>query len=70
MTRPPLVVPATITAKLVGTMAYTEPVLLTRIDPDPEKRRTHWYDDYVATGGYSRPPQGDRPAARGDHQDR
>ena len=34
-------------------MAYTEPVLLKRIDPDPSKRKTHWYDDYVATGGYA-----------------
>ena len=34
-------------------MAYTEPVLLKRIDPDPAKRKTHWYDDYVATGGYA-----------------
>src|SRR6202050_4232502 len=33
-------------------MAYTEPVLLKRIDPDPDKRKLHWYDDYVATGGY------------------
>jgi NADH-quinone oxidoreductase subunit F len=34
-------------------MAYTEPVLLKRIDPDPAKRKTAWYDDYVATGGYA-----------------
>ncbi len=34
-------------------MAYTEPVLLKRIDADPQKRKTHWYDDYVATGGYA-----------------
>jgi len=34
-------------------MAYTEPVLLKRIDPDPAKRKTYWYDDYVATGGYA-----------------
>jgi NADH-quinone oxidoreductase subunit F len=34
-------------------MAYTEPVLLKRIDPDPAKRKLHWYDDYVATGGYA-----------------
>jgi NADH-quinone oxidoreductase subunit F len=34
-------------------MAYSEPVLLKRIDPDPSKRKTHWYDDYVATGGYA-----------------
>src|SRR4051812_45994443 len=33
-------------------MAFTEPVLLKRIDPDPSKRKLHWYDDYVATGGY------------------
>ncbi|MGD0768045.1 MAG: NADH-quinone oxidoreductase subunit NuoF [Tepidisphaeraceae bacterium] len=34
-------------------MAYTEPVLVKRIDPDPDKRKLHWYDDYVATGGYA-----------------
>jgi NADH-quinone oxidoreductase subunit F len=34
-------------------MAYTEPVLLKRIDADPAKRKTHWYDDYVGTGGYA-----------------
>lgn len=34
-------------------MAYTEPVLSKRIDTDPAKRKTHWYDDYVATGGYA-----------------
>jgi NADH-quinone oxidoreductase subunit F len=34
-------------------MAYTEPVLIKRIDPDPDKRKVHWYDDYVATGGYA-----------------
>jgi NADH-quinone oxidoreductase subunit F len=33
-------------------MAYTEPVLLKRIDADPAKRKVAWYDDYVATGGY------------------
>src|ERR1700759_2244505 len=33
-------------------MAYTEPVLLKRIHADPDKRKVHWYDDYVATGGY------------------
>jgi NADH-quinone oxidoreductase subunit F len=33
-------------------MAYTEPVLVKRIDLDPAKRKVHWYDDYVATGGY------------------
>ena len=36
-------------------MAYTEPVLVKRIDPDPDKRKLHWYDDYVATGGYAAP---------------
>src|ERR1035441_2696555 len=34
-------------------MAYTEPVLVKRINADPAKRKTHWYDDYVATGGYA-----------------
>ncbi len=34
-------------------MAYTEPVLLKRIPTDPSKRKLHWYDDYVATGGYA-----------------
>jgi len=34
-------------------MAYTEPVLTKRIDDDPAKRRLHWYDDYVRTGGYA-----------------
>src|SRR5688572_21579211 len=34
-------------------MAYTEPVLLKRIDPDPAKRHTVWYDEYAATGGYA-----------------
>ena len=34
-------------------MAFTEPVLTKRIDPDPTKRRLHWYDDYVRTGGYA-----------------
>ncbi|MGD1276184.1 MAG: NADH-quinone oxidoreductase subunit NuoF [Tepidisphaeraceae bacterium] len=34
-------------------MAYNEPVLTKRIDPDPIKRKLHWYDDYVATGGYA-----------------
>ena len=33
-------------------MAYSEPVLVKRIDADPAKRKIHWYDDYVATGGY------------------
>jgi NADH-quinone oxidoreductase subunit F len=34
-------------------MAFNEPVLTKRIDPDPAKRKLHWYDDYVATGGYT-----------------
>ncbi|MCY2952912.1 MAG: NADH-quinone oxidoreductase subunit NuoF [Planctomycetota bacterium] len=34
-------------------MAFTEPVLLKRIPQDPSKRKVFWYDDYVATGGYS-----------------
>jgi NADH-quinone oxidoreductase subunit F len=34
-------------------MAFTEPVLLKRIPQDPAKRKTVWYDDYVATGGYA-----------------
>jgi len=34
-------------------MAFTEPVLLKRIPQDPNKRKVFWYDDYVATGGYS-----------------
>jgi len=34
-------------------MAFNEPVLLKRIDPDPARRKLHWYDDYVATGGYA-----------------
>ncbi len=34
-------------------MAYTEPVLTKRIDSDPAKRKTVWYDQYVATGGYA-----------------
>ena len=34
-------------------MAYTEPVLTKRIDPDPAKRKTVWYEQYVATGGYA-----------------
>jgi NADH-quinone oxidoreductase subunit F len=33
-------------------MPYSEPILVKRIDPDPDKRKIHWYDDYVATGGY------------------
>jgi NADH-quinone oxidoreductase subunit F len=34
-------------------MAFPEPVLLKRIPQDPAKRKTVWYDDYVATGGYA-----------------
>jgi NADH-quinone oxidoreductase subunit F len=34
-------------------MAFTEPVLLKRIPDDVSKRKTYWYDDYVATGGYA-----------------
>src|SRR5688572_18981332 len=34
-------------------MAFTEPVLLKRIPQDPARRKTVWYDDYVATGGYA-----------------
>ena len=34
-------------------MAFTEPVLTKRIHADPAKRKLHWYDDYVATGGYA-----------------
>lgn len=34
-------------------MAFPEPVLTKRIDLDPEKRKLHFFDDYVATGGYS-----------------
>jgi NADH-quinone oxidoreductase subunit F len=34
-------------------MAYNEPVLLKRIAPDPSRRKLHWYEDYVATGGYA-----------------
>ena len=34
-------------------MAYTEPVLLKRINPDPAVRKAVWYDQYVATGGYA-----------------
>src|SRR6195952_4995923 len=33
-------------------MAFTEPVLLKRIPNDPSLRKIHWYDDFVATGGY------------------
>ena len=34
-------------------MAYSTPVLLKRIDNDPAKRKLHWYDDYIRTGGYA-----------------
>lgn len=34
-------------------MAFSEPVLLKRIPQDPAKRKVVWYDDYIATGGYS-----------------
>jgi NADH-quinone oxidoreductase subunit F len=34
-------------------MAFTEPVLTKRIPLDPGQRHTVWYDEYVATGGYS-----------------
>lgn len=34
-------------------MAFNQPVLLKRIPQDPGKRRLFWYNDYVATGGYS-----------------
>src|SRR3954452_21207024 len=34
-------------------MAFTEPVLLKRIPQDPSQRKTVWYDQYVATGGYA-----------------
>src|SRR5438445_2189040 len=33
-------------------MAFPEPVLLKRIPDEPARRKLHWYDDYVATGGY------------------
>ena len=33
-------------------MAFTEPVLTKRIPQNPTLRKLHWYDDYVATGGY------------------
>jgi len=33
-------------------MAFQEPVLLKRIPQDAAKRKTFWYDDYVASGGY------------------
>jgi NADH-quinone oxidoreductase subunit F len=34
-------------------MAFTEPVLTKRIPLDPSKRHKVWYDEYVATGGYT-----------------
>jgi NADH-quinone oxidoreductase subunit F len=34
-------------------MAFSEPVLTKRIPADPSQRKTYWYDDYVATGGYA-----------------
>src|SRR5213592_4818051 len=34
-------------------MAFNEPVLTRRIPRDASKRKTIWYDDYVATGGYA-----------------
>jgi len=34
-------------------MAFTEPVLTKRISQKPENRRTIWYDEFVATGGYA-----------------
>ena len=34
-------------------MAFNEPVLTKRIPLDPSQRKLYWYDDYVATGGYS-----------------
>src|SRR5438094_7630341 len=34
-------------------MAFNEPVLTKRIPLDAEKRKTVWYDDYVASGGYA-----------------
>src|SRR6478609_3426882 len=34
-------------------MAFPEPVLNNRIPLDPAARKTVFYDDYVATGGYS-----------------
>jgi NADH-quinone oxidoreductase subunit F len=34
-------------------MAFNEPVLLKRIPQEPERRKIHWYSDYVATGGYA-----------------
>src|SRR4051794_14210028 len=33
-------------------MAFNEPVLTKRIAQDAAKRKIHWYDDYVETGGY------------------
>ena len=34
-------------------MAYNEPVLTKRIPLDPSQRKSVWYDEYVATGGYA-----------------
>ena len=34
-------------------MAFSEPVLTKRIPLDPSQRKLYWYDDYLATGGYS-----------------
>ena len=34
-------------------MAFTEPVLTKRIPLDADKRKIYWYDDYVASGGYT-----------------
>jgi NADH-quinone oxidoreductase subunit F len=34
-------------------MAFPEPVLTKRIPSDPSQRKTYWYDDYVASGGYA-----------------
>src|SRR3954463_11601426 len=34
-------------------MAFNEPVLLKRVDPNPATRKVIWYDDYVASGGYA-----------------
>ncbi|HEY2585068.1 MAG TPA: NADH-quinone oxidoreductase subunit NuoF [Tepidisphaeraceae bacterium] len=34
-------------------MAFNEPVLTKRIALHPNQRHTVWYDEYVATGGYS-----------------
>jgi NADH-quinone oxidoreductase subunit F len=34
-------------------MAFTDPVLLKRIPQEASQRKTIWYDQYVATGGYA-----------------